>query len=117
MNYNSATMVTVKEVREALKKHFVKSGKGVTRYQVKDISGGNSFGYEFSIVNTRYETKDYCDENGVVMVSLTDWYDFDTCLNSFSVWDNSTKNMIGQYGCIRVVFNRNDVESILGYRV
>jgi hypothetical protein len=117
MNYNSATMVTVKEVKEALRKHFVSSKIGATRYQVRDISGGNSQGYQFSIVNTEFKTEYYKDSEGNVITSYTDWMPIEIVLESFLVYDSDATNMIGQKGAFRVVFDRKHVESILGYRV
>jgi len=117
--YDKKIHITVREIRELLRKKFVPSVDGAQRYQLRDTSGGDCYGYSFALEPTTYKTKHAYHENGIEKFVYDPVWVFppteqsDESLKSFSVYDPTSKNVMGNMGCIRVVFLRGKIEEVL----
>ena len=104
IKYNASTMKTVNEVKEILKKNFVPAKIGATRFIVKDVTMGNSFGYDWALVKAEYKAVEYNDENGKILFTANSWEPIEIVATTIEVRDDAGKNAIGGIGCIRSVF-------------
>ena len=93
----NATMTTTMTIQEA--KRFLRKRDFI----VKDVSGSNSFGYDFAIYKSEIVTEP------IVYTCRVG----DAIVKSFSVYEPETINRIGRKGAVRVVFNRADVEALI----
>jgi len=93
MEYNKNTQITLKEIKETLSNNFYTDARVVLR----DVTEGNSQGYDFAIVKERRVKDDDGDYY---------WKAEKTLLKSFIVWDSNAINIIKNKGSFKSVFDR-----------
>ena len=110
---------TVKEARENGYYHIhanavlteYSSKVGSRRLVCRDISGGNSFGYGFTIIVQEMKK---CPETG-----FEDWEDLyvDEQPVTTSVFLSEERNKVGQPGCFSARFKMSDIENLARLRL
>jgi hypothetical protein len=107
-NFVSEKMIGIKDAREILKKKFMSD----FRYWMRDISGGNAYGYDYEIVFQQRIEKNFCDENENVVVSYLVWDDIRTVARSKDTYFPNCKNKIGGIGAYGPSFDLADMTEV-----
>lgn len=109
--YDSMAMFTVPQVREIVKNMWLDNG--TQRYWLRDVSGGNSFGYTFDLVEQVKTLDDVTDENGNLLFREWTWNDVRTIATSVDTHCPHARNVIGGIGAYGPTFDRAAIAEVL----
>ena len=109
--YNSMKMFTVPQVKMIIANTMLDNGN--RRYKLIDISGGNSYGYTFELVEQVKTQDDVADENGKFLFRESFWKNVRTIATSQYTHRPHARNAIGGIGAYGPTFDRAAIVEVL----
>lgn len=110
-NYNGMEMFTVPQVKMIIANTMLDNGN--RRYKLIDVSGGNSYGYVFDLVEQVKTIDDVADENGNFLFRESFWKTIRTIATSQDTHRPHARNAIGGIGAYGPTFDRAVITEVL----
>ncbi len=110
-NYDSMEMFTIPQVKMIIANTMIDNGN--RRYKLVDVSGGNSYGYTFELVEQVRTLDDITDENGNLLFREWFWENTRTVATSHDTHRPHARNVIGGIGSYGPTFDRAAISEVL----